>query len=197
MNKPSLEYIKKNYEGMISNNQLDRLNYLASLVPNNGLILEIGPYKGRSTSAIACGMKDSVHLITIDAHMLSKDGGKGYSGDNYSSIETVIEFRKNIEPWQQQITYMMAWPHNVSKYLLKDKFIDMIFIDCVKDYNSLYPIWNEFLPKCKNIVCSHDSEPDCTKKFYYPGVIRIINELIKPITKDYHQVESLFSAFIK
>jgi len=189
VSKPSLEQIKRNYCGMISDEQIDRLHYLASQVPDNGLILEIGPHKGRSTSAIASGMRPSVHLITIDPHMLSKDMGKGYNADLYSSVETVNEFLNNISPWHQQITYIMAWPLVIEKYLKEDQFIDMIFLDCVKDYPTISATWLALLPRCRGIVASHDAD--------FEGVARVIEEIIKPQTTDHLFTQCLFDARIK
>jgi hypothetical protein len=55
-----------NIPGWMSTYDLDFLYYLASCVSENGHILEIGTFLGRSTSALVRGKHDSVSLDIVD-----------------------------------------------------------------------------------------------------------------------------------
>jgi predicted O-methyltransferase YrrM len=193
MEIPTLKYIKEKYYGQITNGEIERLSYLASLVPENGIIVEIGAYKGKSTAAIAYGMKPSVFLISMDPHMLLNYQSK----QGYETSETLLEYVNNLKPWGQRIVQIMNYPLNVAKFLPNTKFIDMIFIDCCKNYEDIYPIWKTYLPKCKNIISSHDYVENPSSSQHYPGVVKAINELVKPITTNHHHIDFTFSAFLK
>ena len=57
---------KTNIPGWMTDADLSVLYKLASLVPDNGSILEVGCFLGRSTSALYAGKKKSVSLTVVD-----------------------------------------------------------------------------------------------------------------------------------
>jgi predicted O-methyltransferase YrrM len=64
MNKE--EYCKLNVNRKINEGEVALLKKYASLVPENGLIVDIGTCEGGSAFALAIGSKPSVKIITID-----------------------------------------------------------------------------------------------------------------------------------
>lgn len=60
------EKYNKDIPGWLSQRDLQILSTIASFVPDNGNILEIGSFVGRSTSALFHGKKSSVNLSVVD-----------------------------------------------------------------------------------------------------------------------------------
>jgi hypothetical protein len=166
-------------KGQIVKCEIERLIYLASLVPENGLIVEIGAYCGRSGLSLATGKKESVHLVSIDPWMLQ--GGPTHQ--EYETEETMLQYRKSLSKYIQQVTQVIGWPVRVGQYW--GASIDMLFVDCVKKYEWIAPIWKIWFPFVKSggIVCSHDYGEE------YPGVVRAITEIVEPNVTDIHLID--------
>ena len=186
----------KALKGQVCAGEIARLQHLATMVPENGLVVEIGSYCGQSSAAIASGLKPSVKFVCIDPWM--KQGGSvNYKGLDYGyeTADTLLRFRTATDEWKAQITQIVGWPLDVAEWW--NAPIDMINIDCVKEYSNLAPIWNAWLPMVKQggIVCSHDYEPDTTKEWHFPGVVRVIEEIIKTATlpETHHHIDFTFS----
>ena len=60
------EYCKLNVNRKINESEVALLKKYAALVPENGLILDIGTCEGGSAFALAIGSKPSVKIVTID-----------------------------------------------------------------------------------------------------------------------------------
>lgn len=184
--------------GQVCVGEMKRLQELATRVPENGLVVEIGCYKGKSSAAIASGLKPSVKFVCIDPWM--KQGGSvNYKGLDYGyeTSDTLLQFRTATDEWKAQITQIIGWPLDVAEWWKWNATIDMINVDCVKEYSNLAPIWEKWLPfvQTGGIVCSHDYEPDVTKEWHFPGVIRVVEEIIKPATlaETHHHIDFTFS----
>jgi predicted O-methyltransferase YrrM len=186
----------KALKGQVCLGEIQRLQMLATQVPKGGLVVEIGSYCGQSSAAIASGLDPSVKFVCIDPWM--KQGGFTYPDGRdygYETKETLLQFRTATDDWKAQITQIIGWPLDVAAWWGAP--IDMINIDCVKEYDALAPIWNAWLPRVKQggIVCSHDYEPDTSKDWHFPGVVRVIEEIVKPalITETHHHIDFTFS----
>lgn len=60
----TLDQIKK-YRGLLLDEDVDRLHWLGKQVPAHGLVVEVGPYRGKSTAAILSGLADTARLSAI------------------------------------------------------------------------------------------------------------------------------------
>jgi predicted O-methyltransferase YrrM len=174
-------------KGQVCNEEVDRLIWLASQVPENGLIVEIGAYCGKSSSALAFGMPKSANLMSIDPWVLTKCK----TTQEYEKIETVKTYADNLSFAYPKVVQVIAYPHEIRKFV--NKPIDLLFIDSIKI--GITPIWEDWLPLVKQggWIASHDYLPKEGDPQFYPEVVKVIEEKIKPITIDHHHITYTFS----
>jgi len=176
MSNIDMNYVME-VKGQISQAEAERLQYLASLVPDNGIIVEIGAYAGRSTCALASGMKDTVHLYSIDPWMLLDTS---LVRQGYHKAHTLLEYRSNIEPVKDKITQIVAWPYNVARIF--NAPINLLFMDQEKQYDKLKPAWEAFIPhvKCGGWIASHDYDENPQGQYHFPELLRVFDEVVWP-----------------
>ena len=143
-----------------------------AVMPNDdtmsfGNCLEIGSYKGRSSCYIA---KVARELTCIDTFLADT------SGQNQSTESTYEEFRKNTEEFSKKIRAIVGTSTDMAG-LMRDGYFDMIFLDAMHDYDSVFSDLSMYWDKLKKggYFLFHDyANPD------YPGVAKAANELIGP-----------------
>ena len=178
----------KEFDGLINDQDVDRLADMAAHVPDNGIILQIGHYRGKSTAALAYGSRESVKIYDIDPGVLAAPEQR--KGEE--SIETLLKYREQVKPWGNRIIQMVAFPADIARiWSAYDAPIDLLFVDCLKHYEGLYPIWESWLPKCKTMVASHNYAQG------FEGVERVFEELVKPITRNHALHGHVWSGIIK
>jgi len=132
-------------------------------LPKNGLIVELGSYKGKSTVVWGCeAKKKNAKVIAIDNHItndLNKFSGHSFLDDVYLSelVETVIPIFSDFE--------------TASKFFKGD--IDILFIDGNHLYKSVkrdFNNWSKFIKKGGWVVF-HDYNNS------FPGVVKFCKEL--------------------
>lgn len=142
----------------------------ASRISENGVAVEIGSFKGRSTMFIATGLKKipGSKLFAIDTFEGSEmpDWARGDSKDIFS------EFLKNTEKLKDVIVPIKGRFQDVVKNW--DKEIDFLWIDGDHSYEGCYTDIINWVPfvKIGGIVAFHD----------YPnasGVNKAVNEIFK------------------
>jgi hypothetical protein len=111
-------------EGWLSFDEAYVLFSLAGLVPDDESIIEIGSYKGRSTTALACGTGAST-IYAVDPHT-----GDRTLVERGEAVDTLSEFRANIErqDLQRKIEIMHMTSVEAAAKFSGPKF-GMIFID--------------------------------------------------------------------
>ena len=175
----------KTYRGQVTPKEVERLNWLGSQVPENGLIVEIGAYRGKSGASIASGMPKTARLMSIDPWL-----HQGETKQEYETIETVKEYHDNLKEWKPRVIQIIGYPNEVAPFVGE---IDLLFIDAIK--NGVTPIWETWLPKVKigGWIASHDYLPDPEHDQFYPEVVKCIHEMVKPITSEHHHIDYTFS----
>lgn len=145
--------------------ELEAIENLAKLVPDNGIIVEVGSMFGRSTVCWASSCDPSVTVYAIDIfyenytvhHDISEEvcvkNGYPLSGVNYNLSE---EFSKNTKLLTNVIKIQGNSPSDIEWN--SDKKIDLFFLDALhtnpNDWENL-----EFYRKHLNknaIICGHD-----------------------------------------
>jgi hypothetical protein len=124
--------------GMMTPDEMIVLSNLASLVPKNGKILEIGSYLGRSTAALHAGKDPSVTLTLID----NWDFGIGVVDDDIvidgdislynRAVNLSIEkgtWRAGFELCLHKILHQIEVLQMDSKHFFDHAQYDLIFID--------------------------------------------------------------------
>jgi predicted O-methyltransferase YrrM len=127
--------------GWMSVVDLEILNRLASYVPENGSILEVGCFVGRSTSALFSGKPASATLEVVDTFDVSNPYGLHISDNNIKGSQyyknKIKEIAKNTGSWEEsfrfcltpevadhiQISVASSLEYNLTKQF------DMVFID--------------------------------------------------------------------
>jgi predicted O-methyltransferase YrrM len=186
-----IEQIKQ-LKGQITPKEVQRLHDLAKSLPENALIVEIGSYTGKSSVAIASGMPKSATLMCIDPWLqLHRDTEQGYE-----TLETVKTHSDRTSEYHPRVIQVIGFPLEVAKFITKP--IDMLSVDAVKKYEQIKEIWDMWLPKVKKggIVASHDYMPDPAHDQYYEGVVKVVHEQIKPVTKNHQHIDYTFSGTI-
>lgn len=178
-------------KGQITDAEFQRLKDLASTLPSNGLAMVIGAYQGKADVAILEGLPPTAHLVSIDPGML---GPTSKPSQGYETEKTLLAYRRNIMPRQQQVTQIIGWPNNIAKWW--NSRIDLLFVDATKKYESIVEIWKAFFPFCAYRVASHDYVTDPTSDQYYPGVHRALEEVVFPNTVAQNHVDFTWDGII-
>jgi len=134
-------------------------------VKENGFIVEIGCYYGKSSSIIFLSKKESVIFYTIDSFT-------GTEVDkNKEQYEIMIQNMVNFN-FYPRIIYSSS---QKAYYLFEDKSIDLLFIDGWHLEESVLSDIGNFLPKMKkgSIMMGHDWE---TYKSVNNAVLHFFNK---------------------
>lgn len=147
---------------------------LGSRVPENGIIVEIGSYKGQSGAYLASSTKEGVITYLIDLWDVSKkdfvspENHYAMSSVKYMdfAIEKLIEldlYKKMVLKRGLSIEHSASWK----------KPIDLLFIDGDHSYEGVksdYEAWSPFV-KVGGVIAFHDY----MKR--WPGVVRLVDEI--------------------
>ena len=127
--------------------------------------LEVGSYKGKSSCYIA---EVAQNVTCIDTFLADT------SGQNQVAASTYEEFRHNTQQFQKKIRAIVGYSTEMAP-LLQEEYFDMIFLDAMHDYDSVYNDLSAYWDKLKmdGYFLFHDyANPD------YPGVGIAARELI-------------------
>lgn len=153
-----------NYESVYSQ--------IVAKIPNNSHVVEIGCWRGKSSTFLAVEIINSGKRIKLDC----VDTWKGSSEHNLDSEsaqeELYISFLKNIEPVRDVINPIRTtslWA--VSLY--KDESLDFVFIDASHDYDNVSKDIAAWIPKVKKggILAGHDYAEGT-----WDGVVKAVND---------------------
>lgn len=123
--------INESVPGWMTKTELELISQLASTVPSNGLIIEIGSYAGRSAFHWAANSDASVRLVCMDPFTLNKldPSDRSYlSGDptlidqERSLAEVFLHY---LAPYQSKVELIRSY----SPPAAWDQPADMIFLD--------------------------------------------------------------------
>lgn len=166
-----------------------RLSYLASIVPKDLTIVEIGSFKGRSTCFLGMGSKygNEAKVYGIDPW----DKGLPYrdATRTYWDEENEKQFYVNIE--SLNLKNIVTGIKNFSLEEVKkwDKKIGLLHIDGDHTYEGVkndYNAWKNFLVP-NSIIAFHDAN--------MPPIIKFIEEVkLSGLFKDFRQYNRLMTA---
>jgi predicted O-methyltransferase YrrM len=157
--------------------ELFKLYKLTKLLKENSTIVEIGSYTGASTLMIGKGLKKGSKLYCIDTWK-NDAMTEGY----YDTFEI---FKKNTHPIREKIIIIKSKSTDQSIKFKKE--IDLLFIDGDHSYEGVkkdFDIWFKKL-KTDGIIIMHDIG-------WSDGVIKVINENIKPCLERYDMLPNMF-----
>ena len=132
-------------------------------VPENGIFVELGAYKGKSTSFIVTEIinkNKNIKFYTVDTFQ----GDSGSKDENeinaYKQVDVskmYEEFIINTNQLKEYYTTIIDYSHIAAKYFL-DNSVDVIFIDAGHSFESVLADLKAWYPKMKNgsIMAGHD-----------------------------------------
>jgi hypothetical protein len=171
----------RNLEGWF--NMENQYLELMESIPNNGIFIELGSYKGKSTSFIVTEIVNrnkNINFITIDTFKGDSGSTDKREIDAYKKVKIsnmYDEFIKNTEHLKNFFKVIIG-KSDESSFLFEDDSIDAIFIDAGHSYESVLNDIKFWLPKMKNggIMSGHDYNS-------WEGVKVAVNEIFKKIDK--------------
>lgn len=134
---------------------------LLDATPEGGTFVELGCYKGKSTSFIGV----EIHKQKRDINFFAIDSFEGATNSNdlnevkaYEGISEIEEtYTYNITPIGNKVKTIVSLSYDASKYF-DDKSVDVIFIDAGHSYEAVKKDIESWLPKMKSngIMAGHD-----------------------------------------
>jgi predicted O-methyltransferase YrrM len=188
-------YLARSIEGWLSDPEGAQLFKIAkhSTPDANPVVVEIGSWKGKSSSIIAAGLggKREARLFSIDPFGL--DENPEYQKLYYDNLmkpgEDVLEvFRRNIDECGMSHIVKPLRGYSFDIVTTWDAPIDFLFIDGNHEYEAVardFALWSRFV-RVGGIVALHDAF--CQ----WPGPTRVVREqFVKPCYGDVKRVDTL------
>ncbi|MBM3230726.1 class I SAM-dependent methyltransferase [Candidatus Peregrinibacteria bacterium] len=151
--RPAFDHaILRGMDGWLSDREADLLFRLSSECTGKGAIVEIGSWKGKSTTCLALGSRKGAgtHITAIDPHTGSSEHGK---------VDTYAEFLKNIERngVADMVEPVRARSQDIGKTWQKP--VELLWIDGAHEYEFVLEdlrVWQQHLIE-GGVVAFHDS----------------------------------------
>lgn len=140
-------------EGFTKRSELELLRRLASEMPPNALVVEVGSHRGRSTIAIAAGLEAvaGARLFAVDP----------FTGDpSWQGKTDATEARRLFERNTKALSFLevVQAPSVEAAGRFESSSVDWVFIDGLHDYRSVCEDIRAWSPKMKpgGLMSGHD-----------------------------------------
>lgn len=172
--------IKHNYESIDGwFNMEEQYIYLLSQVPENGVFVELGAYKGKSTSFIVTEIVNknrNISFYTVDTFMGDSGSNDPKEVEAYkeaNSCNLYEDYLKNTSHIKDRFKTIVGLSHEAANFFA-DNSVDCIFIDAGHSYESSKKDIKSWYPKIKNggIMAGHDYNA-------WEGVHNSVNEFFE------------------
>ena len=157
----------KSIEGWMSDQEL---TYLAEVASKSNMIVEIGSWMGRSTSAIAANTSGTVYAVDTWKGTHEQGGALDGKDDDWL-INQFIQNTRGLDNIRIMQNTSIEAAHG---FELQGRKFDMIFLDAAHDYDNVSTDIKAWLPLLtKNgVFCGHDYHGN------WQGVKQAVEELI-------------------
>ena len=171
-----LQHYAHTVDGFFNVGDFEYYKKVVANAANVSHFVEVGSYKGRSSSYMAVEIANSRKQITFDCVDTWQGSEEHQAGQLFQDVDVVNNrlydvFLKNMEPVKGFYNAKrMSSLEAAATYA--DASIDMVFIDAAHDYDSVYADILAWAPKVKSggIISGHD--------FPHPPVRRAVDELL-------------------
>ena len=134
---------------------------LVEQVPNNGTIIELGVWKGRSICSVAdIIIRKHLKVYAVDTFEGSTNEDKEHNEAKTSDIKEI--FQENIKNFGIDVEIFHMTTDEAATEI--NKKFDLIFIDANHSSESITKDLENWIPKCKGIIAGHDYELDSIRK---------------------------------
>ncbi len=174
--------------GYIYEEEVVLLQQEAAKVPENGVIVEVGSFKGKSTVSLAGASKQSVVVYAVDTWDNRAMGTSEKPGDIFP------EFLANVKEFGGRIVPLRGESQEIGKrwngHVVFNR-IDLLFIDADHSEPAVYADLTTWIPfvKVGGTLLMHDYTENCgvrpafEKYFKKNGIQKIKHEVIWSILK--------------
>ena len=134
---------------------------LLNATPEGGIFVELGCYKGKSTSFIGVEIhkqKRDINFFAVDSFQGATNSTDENEVKAYVGISDIEQtYLENVAPIGNKITTIKSLSHEASQYF-DDKSVDVIFIDAGHSREAVMKDIDCWLPKIKpnGIIAGHD-----------------------------------------
>ena len=172
-------------EGWLTDKEAVQLFALAKKCTGDGIIVEIGSWKGKSTICLAKGSQQSngVKIYAVDPHQ------ETFTHKNWSTGQSTLDqFRENIKKsnLDELVVPIVKTSRDAANDI--DKPVELIFIDGNHQYEAVREDLQRWFPKVKDggIMAFHDTTD-------YDGPRRVVSEFVfrSKYFKHIHCIDSI------
>lgn len=157
-----IEKFSQNIPGFFSDSDFKFYDFLYEQTPNEARVVEIGSFKGRSSSYFAtliANGENPIVFFCVDTWQGSEEHQKGASAEDKDVVNgTLFEtFIKNMEPVKGYY-FCLKFPSLEAADIFVENELDAVFIDAAHDYENVKADILAWLPKIKSggIISGHD-----------------------------------------
>jgi predicted O-methyltransferase YrrM len=165
-----MEHFAETIDGFFDSSDFGFYRMAVAMSPQVAHFVEIGSYKGRSSSFLAVEIVRSNKKIKLDCVDTWEGSPEHQQGQSHEDSDVVNRqlfevFRKNMQPVEGYYTAVRADSLAASAFYA-DQSLDFVFIDAAHDYQSVLADINAWLPKVKTggIISGHDFFHDPVKQ---------------------------------
>lgn len=154
--------------GFLEDGECELLHRIASECPQDGVIVEIGSFQGKSTIALAKGAQIAgARVWAIDPHYdYQVTDNTHYGEENYQALI------QNIDNHGVADVVKVVKQSSMDAFARWSKPIDLLWIDGSHEYDDVkqdFATWSKYVTGC---IAMHDTSGN------HPGVTRFVNELL-------------------
>lgn len=151
-----MPYVDHGIQGWMSDECLIWLYEQAQTMTS---IVEVGSWKGRSTSALLQGCPGPVFAVD---HFMGVPGKCHWTHHEVTTGGLFSEFWDNVGHFPN-LTAMRMPSCEAAQYFSPES-VDMAFIDGCHTYDSVMADLTAWRPKCRRLLCGHDAEFDSVQQ---------------------------------
>ena len=145
-------------QGWFHDGDIKQYRKLVEQIPDEGVMIELGTWKGRSLCSIADILKKKrIKVYAVDTFEGSIGEKVLLDEVNTANIQEIFKESMNRYGLKPEI---LAMTTNEAHEKLKDIKFDLIFIDADHSYECFKGDLENWLPNCKGIIAGHDYELD-------------------------------------
>lgn len=159
-------------EGWFFEEDIKAYRFLVEKVPDNGTIIELGTWKGRSL----CSIADIIKRKNLKVYAVDTFEGTSNEGDAHQEtkeIDLQQTFKDNVKKFGLNPTIFAMTTNEASKQIPNTTKFDLIFIDADHSFEAVTQDIENWVPKCKGIIAGHDFERD--------GISRAVNSAFSDV----------------
>lgn len=166
-----MEHYFFNVEGWF--NYLSIYSYVVEQADNGDHFVEVGAWKGKSTSFMAVEIANSGKKIQFDVVDTWEGSAEHQNDDDVKNDVLYNVFLKNMEPVEGYYTPKRMTSLDAAK-TYKDNSLSFVMLDASHDYDNVKADIQAWLPKVQSggILAGDDYHPT------WPGVMQAVQELL-------------------